>query len=89
MVFPQPLRDREILNLKFVYSGEVLSEAGGGLLYVGARGTWYPNRGLAMADFDLEFDIPVVGRWSQPGRAPLQTRGSRRRMLPKARSHAG
>lgn len=58
VVFPQPLRDKQILNLKFVYSGEVLSEAGGGLLYVGARGTWYPNRGLAMADFDLEFRYP-------------------------------
>jgi hypothetical protein len=58
VIFPQPLRDKQILNLKFVYSGEVLSEAGGGLLYVGARGTWYPNRGLAMADFDLEFRYP-------------------------------
>jgi hypothetical protein len=58
VVFPEPLRDQQILNLRFVYSGDVLSEAGGGLLYVGARGTWYPNRGLAMADFDLEFRFP-------------------------------
>jgi hypothetical protein len=36
----------------------VLAEAGSGLLYVGARGTWYPNRGMAMADFDLEFQYP-------------------------------
>jgi hypothetical protein len=58
VVFPEPLRDKQVLNLRFVYSGDVLSEAGGGLLYVGARGTWYPNRGLAMADFDLEFHYP-------------------------------
>ena len=24
----------------------------------GARGTWYPNRGMEMADFDLEFTYP-------------------------------
>ena len=38
---------------------KVLSEAGPGLLYVGARGTWYPNRGLEMASFDLQFRYPV------------------------------
>lgn len=58
IIFPQPLRTGQKIQLHFVYGGEVLSEAGGGLLYVGARGTWYPNRGLAMADFDLEFRYP-------------------------------
>ena len=58
VVFPEPLRVGQKLKLRFVYGGEVLSEAGGGLLYVGARGTWYPNRGMAMADFDLEFHYP-------------------------------
>ena len=58
IVFPEPLRTGQHLELRFVYGGEVLSEAGGGLLYVGARGTWYPNRGLAMANFDLEFRYP-------------------------------
>jgi len=28
-------------------------------LYVGARGMWYPNRGLAMSNFDLEFRYPA------------------------------
>lgn len=58
IIFPQPLRTGQKIQMHFVYGGEVLSEAGGGLLYVGARGTWYPNRGLAMADFDLEFHYP-------------------------------
>jgi len=58
VVFAQPLRTGQRLALRFVYRGEVLSEAGPGLLYVGARGTWYPNRGLAMANFDLEFRYP-------------------------------
>jgi hypothetical protein len=59
VVFPQPLRTGQRLELRFVYGGEVLSEAGAGLLYVGARGTWYPNRGLAMSNFDLEFHYPA------------------------------
>ena len=58
LVFPQPLRTGQRIELHFVYGGEVLSEAGGGLLYVGARGIWYPNRGLAMSKFDLEFRYP-------------------------------
>ncbi len=58
VVFPQPLRAGQHINLHFVYGGDVLSEAGAGLLYVGARGTWYPNRGLEMARFDLQFRYP-------------------------------
>jgi hypothetical protein len=59
VVFPQPLRTGQQMVLRFVYGGEVLSQVGPGLLYVGARGTWYPNRGLAMASFDLEFRYPT------------------------------
>jgi hypothetical protein len=58
VILPQPAQAGQKINLDFVYAGEVLAEAGSGLLYVGARGTWYPNRGLAMADFDLEFTYP-------------------------------
>ena len=58
VIFPQPLRAGQQINLHFVYGGDVLSEAGAGLLYVGARGTWYPNRGLEMARFDLQFRYP-------------------------------
>jgi len=58
VVLPEPIRTGQKIDLEFVYGGEVLAEAGNGLLYVGARGTWYPNRGMAMADFDLEFEYP-------------------------------
>ncbi|HEY1271062.1 MAG TPA: M1 family aminopeptidase [Terriglobales bacterium] len=58
VVFPDPVRTGQKLELHFVYGGDVLSEAGGGLLYVGARGTWYPNRGNVRANFDLEFHYP-------------------------------
>jgi Peptidase family M1 domain len=59
VVFAQPTRAGQIIRLRFVYGGEVLSEAGPGLLYVGARGTWYPNRGQGMSNFDLEFHYPA------------------------------
>ena len=58
IILPEPARTGQKIDLEFVYGGEVLAEAGNGLLYVGARGTWYPNRGLAMANFDLEFEYP-------------------------------
>jgi hypothetical protein len=59
VVFPQALRAGQKIDLHFVYGGEVISEAGAGLLYVGERGTWYPNRGLEMARFDLQFRYPA------------------------------
>jgi hypothetical protein len=59
VILPEPARKGQKIHLRFVYGGEVLAEAGKGLLYVGARGTWYPNRGLAMSDFDLTFHYPA------------------------------
>jgi hypothetical protein len=58
VVFPAPIQTGQKIELRFTYGGEVLSEAAAGLLYVGARGTWYPNRGIAMSNFDLEFHYP-------------------------------
>lgn len=59
VILPEPARTGQKHELRFIYGGEVLAEAGAGLLYVGERGTWYPNRGLVMADFDLEFHYPA------------------------------
>jgi Peptidase family M1 domain len=56
---PAPLPAGQKIELSFEYSGPVLSEAGNGLLYVGEHGTWYPNLGMAMALFDLQFRYPV------------------------------
>jgi hypothetical protein len=58
VILPEAPEAGRKIELDFVYGGEVLAEAGTGLLYVGARGTWYPNRGMAMANFDLEFSYP-------------------------------
>ena len=58
VVFPVPLQPGAHFRLRFSYAGSVIADAGGGLLYVGARGTWYPNRGIAMANYDLTFRFP-------------------------------
>src|SRR5208337_4007498 len=59
LVFPAPLVAGQKLKLRFRYAGEVLSVAGNGLLYVGERGTWYPNFGLSPARFEMEFRYPA------------------------------
>ena len=59
VVFPAPLRPGRNMKLRFRYAGDVLSEAGNGLLYVGERGNWYPNFGLNPAQFDMEFRYPA------------------------------
>ena len=59
VILPEAARKGQEISLRFIYAGDVLAEAGKGLLYIGERGTWYPNRGLAMADFDLTFHYPA------------------------------
>jgi peptidase M1-like protein len=59
VIFPEPLHSGQKIELRFTYGGAVLAEAGGGLMYVGARGIWYPNRGIAMSNFDLDFSYPA------------------------------
>jgi len=77
VILPEPTQAGQKIDLEFVYGGEVLAEAGNGLLYVGARGTWYPNRGLAMADFDLEFKYPQGWTLVATGKpTPLSTAGT-------------
>lgn len=59
VVLPETARTGQKFTLEFVYGGEVLEDVGTGLLYVGERGTWYPNHGLEMANFDLQFTYPA------------------------------
>ena len=62
IVFPAELKTGQQMKLTFRYAGDVLSDAGSGLLYVGARGNWYPNTGLSPATFDMEFRYPA--KWT-------------------------
>lgn len=58
LVFPTVLEKDQPVRISFSYSGPVMFNAGEDLLYVGSRGTWYPNAGPAYANYDLTFDYP-------------------------------
>ena len=43
----------------FKYHGNVIADVGNGVLYVGARGTWYPNIDLGLpSQYDMTFHYP-------------------------------
>lgn len=58
VAMPAVLQSGEHHLLRFHYGGAVMQQAAPGLLYVGARGTWYPNRGMQMSNFELKFHWP-------------------------------
>jgi hypothetical protein len=58
LVFPAALEKDKPARISFQYSGPVMYDEGEELLYVGARGTWYPNAGSMFSTFDLTFDYP-------------------------------
>ena len=59
IVLPAPRPAGERFRLVFTYQGNVIADVGNGVLYVGARGSWYPNRPLnEPASYDLTFDYP-------------------------------
>jgi hypothetical protein len=75
LVFPAPLAARQELKLRFTYAGEVLSEAGKGLLFVGERGTWYPSFGLSPAQFEMEFHYPAIWTLVATGKQIVRAKG--------------
>ena len=83
VVFPADLKTGEELKLTFHYAGDVLSDAGNGLLYVGERGTWYPSFGLNHAQFDITFRYPAewtllaTGKRVASNAGPLPTDGEK------------
>jgi hypothetical protein len=54
-----PVRGAEF-SLRFRYRGNVIEDAGNGVLYVGARESWYPHSGdgADFADYDLTMHWP-------------------------------
>ena len=58
VIFPAVLEKDRPIKLSFTYAGPVMFNAGGEVLYVGARGTWYPTTGTRYANYDLTFDYP-------------------------------
>src|SRR5947209_4336935 len=57
-IFPAALEPKVKHELRFRYAGAVMTDTLSGLLYVGDRGTWFPNFGFRNADFDLTFTVP-------------------------------
>jgi Peptidase family M1 domain len=59
VVLPAPIPSGSQFRLTFTYQGNVIADVGNGVLYVGARGSWYPNLGAAeRATYDLTFRFP-------------------------------
>ena len=59
VVLPAPHPAGERFRIRFNYQGNVITDVGNNVLYVGERGGWYPNLGLGSpASFDLKFDYP-------------------------------
>ncbi|MFQ5817740.1 MAG: M1 family metallopeptidase [Terriglobia bacterium] len=59
VVVPEPLLTERLQTLRFRYRGRVISDLGNGVLYVGARGIWYPSLDSPWpAPFKMEFRYP-------------------------------
>ncbi len=60
VVLPAPLKAGAEVELHLAYRGSVISDAGNGVLFVGARGSWYPHVSGQdhFAPFDLTFRWP-------------------------------
>ncbi|HYL93558.1 MAG TPA: M1 family aminopeptidase [Alphaproteobacteria bacterium] len=59
IVLPAPLQKDKTLRLAMKYAGPVMFDAGQGLMLVGSRGSWYPNYGAMLANYDLTFTYPA------------------------------
>ncbi|MGA3324057.1 MAG: M1 family aminopeptidase [Terriglobia bacterium] len=59
VVLPHPYPVGERFRLIWRYHGNVIADVGNGVLYVGARGSWYPNisNGLP-SQYDMTFHYP-------------------------------
>jgi len=70
---PEPLRAGRSYEFEFHHSGKVIRDAGDRVLYVTARGTWYPVHGLNFAAYDLRFRYPKDLVLAGPG-TPVEQR---------------
>jgi hypothetical protein len=93
VIFPEVLEKDRPVKLFFTYSGPVMFNAGGEVLYVGARGTWYPTAGPAYANYDLTFDCPeewtLAATGKQASSSVQNGRRTSRFVTEKPIAHAG
>jgi hypothetical protein len=93
VVLPAPMVKDQPIKLSFRYSGPVMFNAGEELVYVGSRGTWYPNVGPAFSTFDITFEYPndwsVVATGRQVASTVANGRRTTRFVTDKPISRAG
>ena len=93
VIFPSALEQDRPIKLSFTYSGPVMFNAGGEVLYVGARGTWHPTAGPSYASYDLTFDYPddwsLVATGKPLASAAQNGRRTSRFVTEKPITHAG
>ncbi len=59
IVLPHPYPVGGRFRLSFKYRGNVIADVGNGVLYVGARGSWYPNLDFKTpSSYDMTFHYP-------------------------------
>jgi hypothetical protein len=59
VVLPHPYPAGDRFRLVFRYHGNVIADVGNGVLYVGARGSWYPNIDIGLpSQYDMTFHYP-------------------------------
>lgn len=60
VILPEAVARNQEFTLHFHYRGNVIENAGNGVLFVGARESWYPHLGdaAAFADYDLTMRWP-------------------------------
>jgi len=74
LVIPaRPLEPGREHRIEFQHSGSVITDAGNGVYFVGARGSWYPNQQSQFARYDLTFHYPVDLDLVAAGRAAEQS----------------
>ena len=54
----QPLQSGRTYEVEIQHEGQVVTDAGNGVYFVGARSSWLPNRGMQFADYELSFLYP-------------------------------
>ncbi len=59
VIAPKELARGRACSVEFKHEGDLVLQAGPGVYYVGARGTWYPRRGLEFSRYDLTFRYPT------------------------------
>jgi hypothetical protein len=58
VVTPEALAPESEHQVEFEHDGAVISPAGNGVYFVGARATWYPRSASGFATYDLTFHYP-------------------------------